>query len=611
MYSNGNLSIYSFFQEKHTQPEKIAFIKEHYGIGGCSHALFGASGSWMEYDGKGMRFRKEGCADVSLSWAQVAKRIDDLIAGNRYLSEEAVAKLNQESEQDTIAVDAPRQPETQADGGDMSEFFSIDTEKVRQGLAERGIVNGKLVDSEKLAQDPFAQQVEADVEQIAAENEVQFHERFSVIETENGYAIWDDMDDDYYVDDEGVSEEFTSEWQAESYLQEVRKAYQEKKTGEPQPVASSVTDAPALPYSVGDTLYLENGKPFIIEEIGLFNVRLRDPSLAYPIARAESKESLARLLERYLQSAQPAQETLESVEHQAVSETVAVYPAEQNHLPYDVVVERLHFPDPEHIPVPEITPTAENFRITDDHLGEGGAKTKYIWNVEAIRTLQAIEAERRQATPDEQEILSRYVGWGGIPQAFDESNAAWSKEYAELKELLPEAEYASARASTLNAHYTSPTVIRAIYDAIERMGFRTGNVLEPACGVGNFFGLLPESMTGSNLYATELDSITGRIAGQLYPQANIAVQGFEKTDRRDFYDLAVGNVPFGNYKVPDRAYDKLGFNIHDYFFVKASDQVRPGGVIAFITSKGTMDTLLGRENSRDKLTEKREKSRER
>ena len=179
----------------------------------------------------------------------------------------------------------------------------------------------------------------------------------------------------------------------------------------------------------------------------------------------------------------------------------------------------------------------------------------------------------KNVTPDEQETLSRYVGWGGISQAFDEKNESWAKEYVELKELLSQAEYASARASTLNAHYTSPTVIRAIYDTIGRMGFTTGNVLEPACGVGNFFGMLPESMAASNLYGTELDSITGRIAKQLYPQANIAVQGFEKTDRRDFYDLAVGNVPFGNYKVPDRAYDKLNFNIHDYFFAKAIDQV--------------------------------------
>ena len=234
-------------------------------------------------------------------------------------------------------------------------------------------------------------------------------------------------------------------------------------------------------------------------------------------------------------------------------------------------------------------PAAENFRITDDHLGEGGAKTKYGYNIAAIRTLKTIEAEGRTATPEEQETLSRYVGWGGIPQAFDPDNASWSKEYAELVGALTAEEYEMARASTLNAHYTSPTVIKAIYEAVGNMGFQTGNILEPACGVGNFFGLLPEELSGSHLYGVELDSITGRIAKQLYPNANITVAGFETTDRKDFFDLAVGNVPFGSYKVSDRAYDKLGFPIHDYFFAKTLDQVRPGGVIAFVTSRYTMD----------------------
>jgi hypothetical protein len=234
-------------------------------------------------------------------------------------------------------------------------------------------------------------------------------------------------------------------------------------------------------------------------------------------------------------------------------------------------------------------PAAGNFRITDDHLGEGGAKTKYGYNIAAIRTLKTIEAEGRTAMPEEQETLSRYVGWGGIPQAFDPDNASWSKEYTELVGALTAEEYEMARASTLNAHYTSPTVIRAIYEAVGNMGFQTGNILEPACGVGNFFGLLPESMAASRLYGVELDSITGRIAKQLYPNANITVAGFETTDRRDFFDLAVGNVPFGSYKVSDRAYDKLGFPIHDYFFAKTLDQVRPGGVIAFVTSRYTMD----------------------
>ncbi|MFA7462920.1 MAG: N-6 DNA methylase, partial [Anaerovoracaceae bacterium] len=231
-----------------------------------------------------------------------------------------------------------------------------------------------------------------------------------------------------------------------------------------------------------------------------------------------------------------------------------------------------------------------NYRITDDMLGHAGAKTKYSWNVAAIRLLNRLEEENRLATPEEQEVLSRYVGWGGLPQAFDENNSQWAKEYAELKELLTDEEYTSARASTLNAHYTSPTVIKAMYACLENMGFKTGNILEPACGIGNFFGLIPDSMKNSKLYGVELDSITGRIARQLYQQANIAEQGFEETSLPDsFFDLAIGNVPFGSYGVADKKYDKYHFYIHDYFFAKTLDKVRPGGIIAFITSKGTMD----------------------
>ena len=316
------------------------------------------------------------------------------------------------------------------------------------------------------------------------------------------------------------------------------------------------------------------------------------------------------------------------------SETVAVYPGDQNHLPYDVVVERLRVDQPEPTPpTPAAEPektfeeildehpisvqvsgewrtfpnaeaaeeaayqeyrdnlrrNAENFRITDAHLGEGGPKAKYQVNVAAIRLLKQLEETTGQATPEQQEVLSRYVGWGGVPDAFDPEKPAWAAEYSELKELLTPEEYEAARASTLNAHYTSPTVIQAIYDAVGRMGFETGNILEPSMGVGNFFGMLPERMAGSRLYGVELDSISGRIAKQLYPKANITVAGFETTDRRDFYDLAVGNVPFGQYQVNDKAYNKLGFTIHNYFFAKTLDQVRPGGVVAFVTSRYTMD----------------------
>ena len=270
--------------------------------------------------------------------------------------------------------------------------------------------------------------------------------------------------------------------------------------------------------------------------------------------------------------------------------TVAVYPAKENNLPFDIVIQTISTESPTVEAEHSAPESAENFRITDDHLGEGGAKQKYARNIEAIRTLFKLEDEHRGATAEEQQVLSQYVGWGGLPDAFDPGKDSWTKEYAELKGLLSEDEYAAARSSTLNAHYTSPTVIRGIYDAVERMGFRSGNILEPSMGAGNFFGMLPTSMADSRLYGVELDSITGRIAKKLYPQADITVAGFETTDRRDFYDLAVGNVPFGQYKVNDKAYNKLGFSIHNYFFAKAIDQVRPGGIVAFVTSRYTMDS---------------------
>ena len=284
---------------------------------------------------------------------------------------------------------------------------------------------------------------------------------------------------------------------------------------------------------------------------------------------------------------QPASEATEPEQPQFTTETVAFYPGEKSQLPYDIEIQTIRTTEPEP-PMPQ-RPPAENFRITDDNLGLGGAKAKFRANMAAINLLKELEFEGAQASPEQQEVLSRYVGWGGLADAFDESKDNWKDEFAELYATLSPEEYAAARASTLNAHYTSPTVIKAIYEAVGSMGFQTGNILEPAMGVGNFFGLLPQEMQGSRLYGVELDSITGRIAKQLYPKADITVAGFETTDRRDFFDLAIGNVPFGQYQVNDRAYNKLGFSIHDYFFAKTLDQVRPGGVIAFVTSRYTMD----------------------
>ena len=639
---------------------------------------------------------------VTLSWAKVQRRIAQLIQSDNFYTEQ---------EQDN--------------------FDNIDPIAIREALAERGIVNGQVVDAEANRNSPFIRQVMADVERIAAqERKAQQEEpafdpadRFHVVSLDRGfrtlYAVWDDETHGYHVDADGVTEEFTSEWQAEAYRLELqgqaeqalierakglisdfcRSEYgsgadfsdpakigvayttvtddeipvqvnidlvnyrlerylddehletrqyaslQELITNElenldfsdlihvsdedveqhrwhapEEAVAEAPGTAPApqrepFPYSAGDTVYLENGKPYIIESVGVFDITLSDPTLFYPISRAESRESFARLMEQYPQPERAPAYT---------EETVAVYPGDKNNLPYDVEIRTLRFDEPEPPSFEEVVDAnpisvqvggewqtfpnreaaekamyeeykdnlrrnAENFRITDDALGVGGAKAKFRANMAAIHLLKELEFEGLQASPEQQEILSRYVGWGGLADAFDESKDNWKAEFAELYAALSPEEYAAARASTLNAHYTSPTVIRAIYDAVENMGFQTGNILEPSMGVGNFFGMLPESMKSSRLYGVELDSITGRIAKQLYPKADITVAGFETTDRKDFFDLAVGNVPFGQYQVSDRAFDKLGFSIHNYFFAKALEQVRPGGVVAFVTSRYTMD----------------------
>jgi N12 class adenine-specific DNA methylase len=655
---------------------------------------------------------------VTLSWAKVQRRIAQLIQSDGFYTEQ---------EQDN--------------------FDNIDPIAIREALAERGIVNGQIVDAEANRNSPFVRQVMADVERIAAQEAqermaqqekpaLEPADRFHVVSLDRGfrtlYAVWDDETHGYYVDADGVTEEFTSEWQAEAYRLELqgqaeqtllerakglisdfcRSEYgseadfsdiakigvayttitddeipvqvnidlvnyrlerylddehletrqygslQELITNElenldfsdlihvsdedveqhrwhepEEAVVEAPETAPApqrepFMYSVGDTVYLENGKPYIIESVGVFDITLSDPTLFYPISRAESRESFARLMERYPQPEKTAAENTAVPEKEPkpayTEETVAVYPGDKNNLPYDVEIRTLRFDEPEPPSFEEVVDAnpisvqvggewqtfpnreaaekamyeeykdnlrrnAENFRITDDALGVGGAKAKFRANMAAIHLLKELEFEGLQASPEQQEILSRYVGWGGLADAFDESKDNWKDEFAELYAALSPEEYAAARASTLNAHYTSPTVIRAIYDAVESMGFQTGNILEPSMGVGNFFGMLPESMKSSRLYGVELDSITGRIAKQLYPKADITVAGFETTDRKDFFDLAVGNVPFGQYQVSDRAFDKLGFSIHNYFFAKALDQVRPGGVVAFVTSRYTMD----------------------
>lgn len=401
--------------------------------------------------------------DYEMSWAKVQRRIAQLIKEDRFYTQEEYDRLD-----------------------------DVDPIAIREALAQRGIVNGELVDPEALDRDPFIQQVVSDVEQISRDEQRKADEAFAgehLIPRESTYEI----DDRRFV---------------------------------------------------VDRVNLDFGT------VSLQDVTFQNAT-GFPIFRSESIEFMRRLVE--ISEAQRSTEP----------------PAEPT--------------------IAELKPELYNFRITDDHLGEGGAKAKFRMNMDAINLLKELELDGRQATPEEQVILSKYVGWGGLADAFDETKDNWKNEFAELYAALSPEEYAAARSSTLNAHYTSPTVIKAIYEAVGNMGFETGNILEPAMGVGNFFGLLPDAMQNSKLYGVELDSITGRIAKQLYPKADITVAGFETTDRRDFYDLAIGNVPFGQYQVNDRAYNRLGFSIHDYFFAKALDQVRPGGVVAFVTSRYTMD----------------------
>ena len=411
---------------------------------------------------------------------------------------------------------------------ETDDFSDIDPAAIRAALAENGIVDGHVVDPEKLDANPFIQQVKADVEQIAA-NTHQAPERFFVIETDNGYAVWDDVQGGIYVDSEGVQEEFTSEWQAEDYLKQVRKAVADKEAAEWLAVerAKQRTPEPAEKKTVTGTA--EKGTESLADGHG--------PDGDGPIQPPPAPRRRAK-----------------------VSPFV------------------LH---------PEVPNTDRHeYHITDDAIGVGTPGTRFNNNIRAIRLLKKLEREDRFATPEEQAVLAQYVGWGGLADCFDERHS----KYAVLKALLDEDEYAAARESTLTAFYTPPVVIRSIYQALENMGFKTGNLLEPSCGIGNFIGMRPESLTDSKIYGIELDGISGRIAQQLYQKSSVAVQGFETTELPDsFFDAAIGNVPFGAFKVTDKRYDKHNFLIHDYFFARTLDKVRPGGIVAFVTSKGTMD----------------------
>ena len=614
-FAGGKQRIMALYQTQPDRKLRAKALAKEYGIGGHSYDFLDGSWGFVNHDWKGLEFdHYPDHQKITLKWAQVEKYIDLMIQSDRYLTDEEKEQRTTVQEEngykvgDDVMVDLPTGTIEGTIGYIGETDVRIDTSAHGQSWDNEVINKRQFEDG--LRQNEPSQRVDemlAQAETIYKESEVPEYERFSVREVVGGtsqlFAIWDDLNEGYYANDNGMAQ-FPDKEQAESYCTALKKETDERTAAdwlavEKAKFLAENEPVPALPkerdYRVGDTIRLD-GKDFTVETVGTLNIQLRDPDEVYPVARSESKENLERLLR------QPGNIHLHNLTvnltpaHEPDEDKPPLTDEELDELPISTVMDGKvqTFPDAAALdealnaePAPE---PAGNFRITDDHLGEGGAKQKYARNIEAIRTLFKLEEEHRGATAEEQQVLSQYVGWGGLADAFDSGKDSWAKEYVELKGLLSEDEYAAARSSTLNAHYTSPTVIRGIYDAVERMGFRSGNILEPSLGVGNFFGMLPDSMADSRLYGVELDSITGRIAKMLYPQADITVAGFETTDRRDFYDLAVGNVPFGNYKINDKAYNKLGFSIHNYFFAKAIDQVRPGGVVAFVTSRYTMDS---------------------
>ena len=627
------------FTEEHSLSEKAAVLKDLYGIGGRSHALSGATGSGENHDAKGIRLSKPGCEDVNLTWSAVARRIDELIASDRYMTEAELAEYDlhtaayakyrdvKASNSDAIVLVA-HGGSYYAYGPDCEQVSrTLGLREQRAGGLDYVVIPGEQLDEalEKLRSRSVVVYVdEAGVEHTLsfiisdAEREQYEKQLVEALVNDSAYVNAVRNSDSQNARDEGYAA--IRRIAAESTDMRFLKLYHDNaefrnglrndvlaaayKEVSERPAVLQPREPSASAYGVGDFVWLD-GQEFKITDLQRGYVELLPPELPYPIYRTERRADFERMLRRdernrhitdYL-----VQETLPS-EVPATSDK-PVQPEEP--VPSDEAKPVVYIPvDGEWQGFPSVAAAEEaalekfqketrrrarNFRITDEHLGEGGAKAKCRANIEAIQLLKYLERNGFQASPEQQDKLSGYVGWGGIPEVFDENKPDWSKEYAELKALLTPEEYESARGSTLNAHYTSPAVIRAIYEAVGSMGFEGGRILEPSMGVGNFFGLLPENMANSRLYGVELDSITGRIAKQLYPKADITVAGFETTNRYGFFDLAVGNVPFGQYQVHDPEYDRLGFSIHNYFAAKMLDQVRPGGIVAFVTSRYTLD----------------------
>ena len=543
--------IFEYFTEEHSLSEKSAALKDLYGIGGHSPALSGAPGSSEWHDARGIRLEKRGCEDVSLTWSAVARRIDELIATDRYMTEAELA------EYDLHTAAYAKYRDVKANNSDSIVLvghggsyyaYGPDCEQVVRALDLREQHAGGL-DYVVIP----VEQLDTALEKLRSRSAVSYVDEAGVEHT-LPFIISDAEREQY---EKQLVEALVND---SAYVNAVRNSDSQNAIDEGfnaiRRIAAESTDMRF------QKLYHDNAE---------FRNSLRNDVLA--AAYKEVSERGNVYVEQNESSHEPTPATYIPVdgEWQGFPSVAAAQEA---------ALEEFR---------KETQRRARNFRITDDHLGEGGAKVKYRANIEAIQLLKYLEENGFQASPEQQEVLSRYVGWGGIPEVFDENKPEWSKEYAELKALLTPEEYDAARGSTLNAHYTSPAVIRAIYEAVGSMGFDGRRILEPSMGVGNFFGLLPESMQGSQLYGVELDSITGRIAKQLYPEADITVAGFETTNRPGFFDLAVGNVPFGQYQVHDPEYDRLGFSIHNYFAAKMLDQVRPGGIVAFVTSRYTLD----------------------
>ncbi len=610
-FAGGKQRIMALYQTQPDRKLRAKALAKEYGIGGHSHDFLDGSRGFVNHDWKGLEFdHYPDHQKITLKWAQVEKYIDLMIQSDRYLTdkEKEQRTARQEAEcqlpmlDGTVAAEytalKKQYPNTLVGFELNGNYLFYDKDAVaverilRTNLLSQENVLGKVkvtgFPSEQWAAESKKLWAAGNNVYLAGLNENGSHHQTKYLREADYLPIGSiiKLDGrDFWVEHVNFTFKSVSLQDMEltknrlpifrnEHLPHIRELYEEQ-----QAAAIDLVPEKEVSYKIGDEVVVDLPTRTIegtVGYIGDTDVRI-DTS-----AHGQSWDNEVINKRQF-------EDGLRQVEAQLSDE-------ELDELPISAVMDGKvqTFPDATALdealnaePAPE---PAGNFRITDDHLGEGGAKQKYARNIEAIRTLFKLEQEHRGATAEEQQVLSQYVGWGGLSDAFDPSKDNWAKEYAELKNLLSEDEYTAARSSTLNAHYTSPVVIRSIYEAVEKMGFKSGNILEPSMGVGNFFGMLPDTMADSRLYGVELDSITGRIAKKLYPQADITVAGFETTDRQDFYDLAIGNVPFGQYKVNDKAYNKLGFNIHNYFFAKAIDQVRPGGVIAFVTSRYTMDS---------------------